>query len=91
MSENHPFGTIGHLMQAVGKIPKPPRKKMWMGVAPQICELCGNPLSQQFIDGRTKDGRWGILCAVCHSRAGCGLGTGKGQRYDLVTLEKIEG
>ena len=63
----------------------------WMGGIPKTCDLCHQDLIQQFIDGRTQMGPWAILCAVCHSRYGCGLGIGSGQRYDLKTLEKVEG
>jgi hypothetical protein len=91
MGEEYPFGTVGHMMQALGKLPKPAPKKMWMGTAPQLCQLCSNPLKKQFVDGKTQMGPWGIMCVSCHKRRGCGLGTGRGQKYDLVTLEKIEG
>ena len=65
--------------------------KKWMSEAPQKCDICGKPLAQQFVDGKTRMGPWGIMCAVCHHKHGVGLGTGKGQRYDLTTLEKVEG
>lgn len=65
--------------------------KKWLGTPPEKCDLCHKPLTQQFVDGATVYGPWGILCAVCHKRYGRGLGTGRGQRYDLKTLEKIEG
>ena len=65
--------------------------KKWMGSKPERCDLCNKPLKQQFVDGRTWAGQWGLLCIGCHHREGVGLGLGKGQRYDLQTLEKIEG
>lgn len=68
-----------------------PRKKYWMGARPTNCDLCGITLTQTFVDGRIQSGSWGILCAGCHRDDGCGLGTGNGQRYDLKTLEKIDG
>ncbi len=69
----------------------PKKVKKWMGSVPTNCDKCSQPLSQQFIDGATQMGQWGILCAACHHRCGCGLGLGRGQRYDLKTLEKIDG
>lgn len=65
--------------------------KKWIGPKPVKCDLCGKPLSQQFVDGKTIMGPWGIMCAVCHHHRGVGVGTGRGQRYDLESLEKIEG
>jgi len=63
----------------------------WRGSKPEKCDLCGKPLAQQFVAGKTVRGPWGIMCAVCHFRFGMGLGLGRGQRYDLTTLEKIDG
>jgi hypothetical protein len=65
--------------------------KKWMGSKPETCELCKQPLKQQFVDGRTAWGFWAIMCASCHDKVGCRLGTGCGQRYDLLTLEKVGG
>ena len=65
--------------------------KKWMGTVPKSCDLCNKPLKQQFVDGKTQRGPWALMCGVCHSRNGYGIGTGLGQRYDLVTLEKVEG
>lgn len=67
------------------------KPKKWMGSKPETCNLCSRPLQQQFIDGRTAYGYWAIMCVHCHRIVGCGLGTGNGQRYDLVTLEKVDG
>jgi hypothetical protein len=44
-----------------------------------------------FVDGRTIYGPWALMCIDCHTRNGVGLGTGKGQKYDGTTLEKVEG
>lgn len=66
--------------------------KKWMGVVPEVCDFCGEPLEDVFIDGRTQFGMaWGIMCVECHTYKGCGLGEGKGQKYDLKTLIKIGG
>ena len=37
-------------------------------------------------DGKTKDGPWANMCAVCFVKYGVGLGTGRGQR--LVVKEE---
>lgn len=63
----------------------------WSSPVPEYCQLCGFTLSEFFIDGKTKYGPWGIMCQDCHEEHGVGLGTGKGQRYDARTLEKLEG
>ena len=69
--------------------------KRWMGGVPKDCDLCHNPFgfknTMVFIDGRTAFGPWAIMCEACHRDQHVGLGTGKGQRYDLKTLEKIDG
>ena len=65
--------------------------KTWMSAKPAECDLCHRPLKQQFVDGKTRFGPWAVMCALCHSDQRIGLGLGKGQRYDLETLEKVEG
>lgn len=44
-----------------------------------------------FVDGKTKFGPWALMCPKHFKQYGVGLGTGKGQKYDSKTLEKIEG
>ena len=68
-----------------------PKVKKWMSSKPVACEQCKQPLKHSFVDGRTAFGYWAVMCSVCHSNIGCGLGTGCGQRYDLNTLEKVGG
>jgi hypothetical protein len=70
-------------------------KKMWHGDVPKECEACHQPFTGNvFFDtcirhsGRTI---WGLVCAACHMKFGFGLGTGKGQKYDLTTKEKLAG
>jgi len=63
----------------------------WMGPLPDRCDFCGEALKNRFVDGKTVYGPWGILCQNCHKAIGVGLGLGKGQMYDLKTLEKIRG
>lgn len=57
-------------------------KKMWVGPAPQTCDICDTPLTKVFVDGKTTRGPWGCLCLNCHRLSGCGLGLGKGQQYE---------
>lgn len=76
-------------------------KKFHTMPLPTHCDLCGDPFNTEhqpknnppvFIDGATKfGGRWGDLCPRCHSVHGIGLGTGKGQKYNAITGEKLEG
>ena len=65
--------------------------KKWMSAAPKDCQICGYALMKFFIDGRTLAGPWGILCTECHAKRGVGLGEGRGQKYNLDTLVKVEG
>jgi hypothetical protein len=65
---------------------------MWAGQRPVKCAICQRELKQQFVDGVVaQSGFWAIMCAVCHSRFGMGLGIGRGQRYDLTSLRKVDG
>lgn len=57
--------------------------KFWAGTPPKSCDLCEKPLLARFIDGKTRQGPWGCLCFFCYVEHGCGLGTGKGQQYDI--------
>lgn len=71
-----------------------PKKRYWVGDIDK-CDLCGCEIKDSFIDGVTQYGPWGIMCRPCHSRRGCGLGQGKGQRYKKEATTgkyyKIEG
>lgn len=73
--------------------------KQWIGNIPTHCQLCGDTISDTFIDGMISTepyryigtvtepylpppgGPWGIMCSACHQEHGCGLGEGKGQKY----------
>lgn len=70
-------------------------KKMWLSEVPDYCELCHGPFTGNvFFDACLRVGGrtiWGLVCAACHVRSGFGLGTGKGQKYDLKTKEKLAG
>ena len=61
----------------------------WHGSDP-MCDIC-NEVHGWFVDGKTKQGPWAIMCPVHFHMYGIGLGLGKGQKYDAATLEKIEG
>lgn len=54
----------------------------WMGADPVKCDMCEAPLESVFIDGMITTGPCGMLCASCHADWGCGLGAGRGQRYE---------
>ncbi len=62
--------------------------KMWFGSKPEECDICGSKIATKFIDGKTRlgNGAWGILCTACHIKHGCGLGTGRGQQYELLDV-----
>lgn len=64
------------------------------------CQLCDRPITTEYIDGVVKGARcWANMCVTCHTKEGVGLGTGRGQRFklvsDLVTkmevFQKVEG
>ena len=64
----------------------------WLGKWPTTCEIleCGTNLSKEpfFVDGKTIVGPWALMCPQCFLNLGIGLGTGRGQMYDPITLEK---
>jgi hypothetical protein len=67
----------------------------WLGKVNK-CDICKENINwtrnkQWFVDGRTTMGPWALMCCRCFEMYGVGLGTGKGQKYDANTLEKIEG
>lgn len=61
------------------------------GAVDQGCQVCGGHFDEFVIDGRTLQGPWAYMCQTCHHQIGVGLGLGRGQKYDIVTLEKVEG
>lgn len=64
----------------------------WIGSKPVDCELCNQPYKDYFIDGVTDYGSWAMMCIECHKKQKYGgLGMGFGQKYNLQTLEKVEG
>lgn len=67
----------------------------WQSSIPKACQICCEPITVAFIDGKTRDnsqyrGSWAIMCPLCETLVGVGLGLGKGQMYDL-TGKKVEG
>jgi hypothetical protein len=69
-----------------------PEKVKWLSET--VCDFCGRDcrdVGKTFIDGKTDRGPWGLMCSNCGIFHSVGLGTGRGQRYDSKTLEKVEG
>lgn len=55
----------------------------WVGTPPEKCDVCGIRLLTTFVDGRTSDGRWAIMCPSCRVERGPRiLGTGNGQKFE---------
>ena len=64
----------------------------WASELPTHCDLCQKKLTGKgFVDGKTRMGPRGIMCYRCFEGYGIGLGTGKGQLYDIKTGVKIVG
>ena len=55
--------------------------KYWCGDAPTVCQVCDQPITDTFIDGRTMWGCWACMCRECWEMKGEGLGDGLGQMY----------
>jgi len=73
--------TVGDVLaHKHGTVDKP--KKYWCGPIPKKCDICGEILTDVWIDGRTIYGPWADMCRTCHGRIGCGVGVGNGQMYD---------
>lgn len=53
----------------------------WQGTVPPRCDFCEEEIVDTFIDGRTKQGSWAIMCLHDHIMHGVGLGLGYGQQY----------
>jgi hypothetical protein len=65
----------------------------WIGDPPEKCDLCGLKITEHFIDGKTTHGPWAIMCAICTTLDGVGLGKGSGQLYKKIGDDfiKVEG
>lgn len=89
----HSMMSVGAVLNHKNRKKEEKPKKEWMSPRPKQCDVCSCELEEQFsfIDGRTQFGPWGIMCPMCHEAVGCGLGLGKGQCYNWLTLEKIDG
>ncbi len=57
-------------------------KRYWMGPVPTVDDF-GYPVEKEFIDGATTRGPGAIMTPARHTIYGRGLGTGRGQRYQL--------
>ena len=58
------------------------KKVIWQGS--RKCEICGKEITGgRLYDAKTKYGCWATMCNDCYIRNGVGVGTGKGQRYEL--------
>lgn len=68
---------------AMGKDIKENKQVVWCGSKPETCDVCFEPITDSFIDGKTIHGPWGNMCPRCHKKIGVGLGTGRGQLYQL--------
>jgi hypothetical protein len=62
----------------------------WIGM-PSHCDVCGHAIGDFFYDAKLREGWWGLVCEQCFNRFGCGLGLGRGQKYDSKTGFKVEG
>ena len=67
------------------------RKRRLLGSTPVVCDVCRQKFSGVFYDFRLRQGRWALGCETCFLQQGCGLGEGRGHKYDLTTLEKLGG
>ena len=66
----------------------------WIGVVPDVCDLCQQPIRETFVDGATMVGPWRNMDLRCLRMHGRGLGRGLGQMYrrqDDGRWLKVEG
>ncbi len=56
------------------------------------CSICRCQLKDEkmMVDGKTIYGPWALMCLSCHATVGKGLGTGKGQKYELLGKKWIK-
>ena len=60
----------------------------------ETCDVCTKKIKDVepwFVDGKTKEGPWALMCPACFGKHGVGLGLGKGQKYNGKTADLIEG
>jgi hypothetical protein len=53
------------------------------------CDMCSRELTTVFYDAKTIQGPWGKLDERCFRIYGVGLGTGRGQKYELRELPDL--
>lgn len=66
------------------------KETKWLGSTK--CDFCKKSVvnsTPYFVDGRTINGPWALMCYSCFHRRGVGLGLGRGQAYNPATLEKM--
>jgi len=63
---------------------------------PTKCDICKCDVREaskgqnQIVDGRLmSQGSWAWMCLTDHAQYGVGLGTGKGQLFDVTTGKKV--
>lgn len=62
----------------------------WLGE--MECDFCGTrPESGFMYDGATERGPWAFMCEPCFKLHGIGVGQGVGQKYAVITKEKVAG
>lgn len=57
------------------------QERFWTGTVGQRDDF-GADIEDTFIDGATVMGPWAIMTPSSHAVNGCGIGTGRGQRYE---------
>lgn len=66
----------------------------WRSRVPTV-DYFHNPITTEFIDGRTPNGQWTLMAPASWLEHGCGtIGLGSGQRYQLQNDNrwlKVEG
>lgn len=68
----------------------------WLGEVPSNCQICQRRLEKVFYDAKIEGlsdakGSWAIVCESCFPRYAYGLGTGRGQMYEVATGRKVAG
>ena len=68
--------------------------RTWQGEKPTQCDACEGDFlrSTSFVDGVihcSTGSTWGLFHVTCFKRHNGTYGVGRGQRYDMKTLERI--
>ena len=61
----------------------------WSNPIPNRCDICGEKITDTFIDGKVYNASWAIMCPKCFEQVGSGLGVGQGQMYLKGTKDEI--